>query len=510
MIISIIYIGGGMVLGLVGGLIASKNKKFINLEKDRKTAEDSIRKSENEAEEIKNTTKENIEKRKEFFAQLLKRREERVKKNEDALKNKEEFIKKREERLKEAALFLTAKKEEIKNLQENARKKEQEITDQLTKKANVAAEKLKTELIESYKAELRESEAERLAKVEESLKEEADKTAKKIIVNTLQRLSSPTSVESRAVTIEVPRDQIKGKIVGRNGQNIQEFESLINVDVVFNDMPNVISISSFNLVDRRIAQRAMERLVQTRGDITKDTIKKALQDAIKETGEELYKIGETALKKMGIKAGDKEFCKIVGRLQYRTSYGQNIMKHSMEVGWVATMLGSEIGLNTETCKVAGFLHDLGKAIDQNPDVKDAHDFLTKELMEKYGFSHEEVHAAWTHHDNAKQETPEALIVKASDAVSASRPGARQESFERYIERIQALERTAMSFEGIKNAFAISAGREVRVIADPEVLDDNNIKEVAKKLAAKIEKEITYPGKIKVNIIRKTKYTETAK
>lgn len=510
MIINIIYIGGGIILGLISGFIASKHKKFVNLEKDKKTAEESIKRSENEAKEIFTTTNENIGKRKEFFIQLLKKREERIKKNEEALKNKEEFLKKRGERLKEISLFLTAKKEEIRSLQSGAQKKEQEIIEELTKKANTTVEKLKTELIDSYKIELKEDETERLAKVEESLKEEADKTAKKLIINTLQRLSSPTSVESRAITVEVPKDHIKGKIVGRNGQNIQELESLINVDIVFNDMPNTISISAFNLVDRRIAQKAIEKLVQAKGDITKDTIKRTLHDAEKEISEELYKIGETALKKMGIKTRDKEFCRVVGRLEYRTSYGQNIMKHSMEVGWVATMLGNEIGLNTEICKTAGFLHDLGKAIDQDPNVKDSHDFLTKELMGKYGFSPEEIHAAWTHHDNAKQETPEALIVKAADAVSASRPGARQESFERYIERIQTLERTAMSFEGIKNAFAISAGREVRVIADPEVLDDNKIKIVAKKLAEKIENEIAYPGKIKVNVIRKTKYTETAK
>ena len=216
------------------------------------------------------------------------------------------------------------------------------------------------------------------------------------------------------------------------------------------------------------------------------------------------------MKKMGIKTENQELCRMVGRLQYRTSYGQNILKHAMEVGWVSAMLGNELGLDAKTCLVSGFLHDLGKAIDQEENVKDTHDLLTKELMEKFGFTEEEVHAAWTHHDAAKQETPEALIIKAADAVSASRPGARQESFEKYIERIKALEGTATSYKGVKSAFAISAGRELRVLVDSESIKDEALKKMADEMAKQIEENISYPGQIKVNVIRRTKHTEVAK
>jgi ribonuclease Y len=213
---------------------------------------------------------------------------------------------------------------------------------------------------------------------------------------------------------------------------------------------------------------------------------------------------------MGIEHKDQEFIRTVGRLQYRTSYGQNIMKHSMEVGWICRMLGAEIGLNERTCLIAGFLHDIGKAIDQDPNQKDCHDALTKEIMDKHGFSWEEVHAAWVHHDAEPQQTAEAFLVKAADAISAARPGARQESFEKYLERVQDIERTAIEFEGVKRAFAISAGREVRVVVDPDKMDDGSLPELARKVAKKIEEDITYPGKIKVNVIRRTKYTETSK
>ncbi|MBU1152176.1 HDIG domain-containing protein, partial [Patescibacteria group bacterium] len=348
--------------------------------------------------------------------------------------------------------------------------------------------------------------------VEESLRENAPKFAKTTIVNTIQRLCSPTSVESKVVLIKVPQDKIKGKVVGKNGNNIKKLEELIDVDVIFNDLPQTISLSSYNLVNRKIAEIAIEKLIRVKDEINEQVVEKLVEQARKETDEELYVVGKKALKKMEItfEKEDRDLVKTIGRLQYRTSYGQNIMKHSMEVSWAATIIASELGANVQVCRIAGFLHDLGKAIDQDPDVQGAHDFLTKELMEKYGFNEAEIHAAWTHHESEPPKTPEALIVMAADAISAGRPGARQESIDRYIERIQALEGTAMSFDGVKKSFAISAGREVRVLVDPEEVKDEQIKEFATKIAKKIEHDLSYPGKIKINVIRKTRHTEIAK
>jgi len=504
---NIIYI----IIGLVGGgflsTLALKRRKFLDLEKDKKEAEDLIAKSKSEAESIKKQSAECVQNRITLFKQDSEKRSERLNKFETTLSTKEDFVKKRGERLKELRLKMATLTEESDTFQKRIKNSEKDYIQKLAQKTGLTPEELKKNILEKYSKELENENTERLIRNEEWAKENAEKVARKIVINTLQRLCSPTSVETRAVNVVVPKDHIKGRIVGRDGQNIKEFERLLDVDVVFNDLPNTISISAFQLVKRRVAQRAMEKLVNYRGDINKHIVQKAIQSAERETDEELYEIGRKAAEKMGLKQNDKEFLRIVGRLQYRTSYGQNIMKHSMEVGWLAAMIGGELGLNMTTCKTGGFLHDLGKAIDQDPNVKDTHDQLSKEIMEKYHFSWEEVHAAWTHHDAIPQETAEALIVKAADAISASRPGARQESFDKYIERIRALEETGSSYEGVRGAYAISAGRELRVLVDSELIKDERLYPLAKEIAQKVEEELTYPGQIKVNVIRRTKHTE---
>lgn len=504
---NIIYTLIGLVAGGFVSTVALKRMKFFDVEKDKKVAEEMMEKSKSDAEVIKKQAEDYVQNRITFFKQEAEKRTERLGKVEAALNTKEEFVKKREERIKEVKLKIATLSEEEDTFRKRINNGEKEFLQKLSQKAGALMEDLKKNILEKGARELEDENAERLIRGEEWVKENAEKVARKIIINVLQRLSSPTSVETRAVNVIVPKDHIKGKIVGRNGENIKEFERLLEVDIVFNDLPNVISLSAFQLVKRRVAQRAMEKLVNYRGDITKQIVQRAVQSAERETDDELYEIGKKAAEKMGLTNKDKEFLRIVGRLQYRTSYGQNIMMHSMEVGWLASMIGSELGLNTTTCKVGGFLHDLGKAIDQDPNVKDTHDQLSKEIMEKFGFSWEEVHAAWTHHDAIPQETAEALIVKAADAISASRPGARQESFDKYIERIRALEETGSAYEGVRGAYAISAGRELRVLVDSDIIKDEQMYPMAKEIAQKIEDELTYPGQIKVNIIRRTKHTE---
>lgn len=466
--------------------------------------------SKEEAQQIINETTERVQKRRENIEQFIKNKEERIAKLEESLKQKSTSLKKREERNNDLKLKLASYKEETQSLEEAIKRGGKNVFEKLASITGESAEKIKEDLLEKNAKELEMENLEKLSKREEVLKEGVDKQAKKILVEVIQRICSSTSVERRAVQIEVPKDHIKGMIIGKDGRNILAFEEELSVDIVFNDLPNVISISAFNLVDRRIAQVAMEKLVKNKGEITPEVVKKTIKEAEKETDEELYLLGKEGVERMKIKNTDKELLRTIGRLQYRTSYGQNIMKHSMEVGWVCRMLGSEIGLDEQTCLVAGFLHDVGKAIDQDPNVKDCHDHLSKEIMEKHGFSWEEVHAAWTHHDAIPQETAEAFLVKAADAVSASRPGARQESFEKYIERMKDLERTVREFDGVKRAFAISAGREIRVIVDSDKINDDGLYGMAKKMAAKIEEEIVYPGRVKVNVIRKTKHTEIAR
>lgn len=504
LVIVSITIGAGVGYGYLG-----KGKK-IDVEKIRLEARDLIEKAKTEAEETRVKNRESIEKLKVRVEESIEMNTKLIGQIESALKNKELGLQKQEEKTNQQKLKIAEIEEEISAKEEKIKKIEKDFIKLLAERSKKTEAEAKEEILKKYQGELDADKEKKLSIVVEQTRENSPKIAQKIIINAIQRLCSPTSVEPRAVLVDVPRDIIKGKIVGKDAKNILYLEEILNVDIIFNDLPKTISISSFNLVDRRIVQKIITKLVDARGEIGKEVIDRAVKDSKKEMDKELYEIGKRMVDKVGLKNLDEELIKIIGRLQYRTSYSQNIMRHSMEVGYLATMIASELGLDVNVCKVAGFLHDLGKAIDQDPNVQGSHDFLTKELMEKYKFSKEEIHAAWTHHESEKPSTPEALIIQAADALSASRPGARQESIEKYIERLQALERTASLFEGVKKAFAISAGREVRVIVDPELVDDAGTQLLANNIAKKIESDLSYPGKVKVNAIRKTKTIEIAK
>lgn len=509
----IIYIAVGILITLSGFFITNfllKKKKFINIEKKKEKCEQILNESKEQAKKILSETSTRVNNVKHRLKEEVKKREERIEKIKNSLKSKEENIEKKEKRIGEIKLKIVLYKEEIQSKKNAALRAKEETKEKLTIKTGESEESIKENVLNKFQKELEQDEKKKLADMVETLKESAPKQAKKILITSMQRLCSPTSVETRSVLIKVPKDNIKGKIVGNEGKNILALEEELDVAVVFNDLPNTISLSAFNLVTRRIAEKTIEKLIKTREGIDPSMVKKTIKFAEKETDEELYEIGEKALKKMGVISKDKDFIRTVGRLQYRTSYGQNIMKHSMEVGWIATILGSEMGLDVKTCRIAGFLHDLGKAIDQDPDVKDAHDKLTKELMKKYGFPEEAIHAAWTHHDAAPQETPEALIVKAADAVSGGRPGARQDSIERYMERMHAIDESINSFEGVKKSYTMSAGREVRVYVNPEKITDNDVRTMARDMAKKIEDNVIYPGQIKIKVVRRTKSLEIAK
>ncbi|MEK9133190.1 MAG: HD domain-containing protein, partial [Patescibacteria group bacterium] len=337
--------------------------------------------------------------------------------------------------------------------------------------------------------------------------ERAARDAKDILAGAIYRFAAPTSVEHGHHNIIVPRDDIKGRIVGRGGRSVAFFENLFGVDVIFNDEPNLIIVSCFNLVQREVARLALERLMREK-NITEEVITRAKFLADQDMEKILKREGDKALKILGMENVNPELSKLLGRLKFRTSYGQCIMSHCFEVAYFSRLLASEIGANERVAWIAGFFHDVGKAIDQ--ESGGSHDVLTKEILEKYKFSPEIVHAAWTHHDAAPQETIEARIVQAADAISAGRPGARAESVERYLEKIKALEETATSFAGVKKAYAINAGREVRVIVEPDRIKDSEVGPMANQIAAKVQEQGGYPGKIKVIAIRTTKTTDYAK
>lgn len=489
------------ILGGLGGYGLSRKTGFLSIEQYSRKAEERIAKAQSEAEEIKREVAERTQHLKDQSKDDDERLKEKIKRVENIIASKKEQVVKKEARAQILADMISEENEKIRLLKEANREKQQNLKFKLAEKVGISMDEAKETVIGTFQSDLDRMKEERLQKYEQYLADEKIRIAKNIIVGAIQKYSNPTSVEKKSLVITVPRDDLKAKIIGHDNRNLLLLEELTECDIIFNDAPNSIIISSFDLVKKHIGRETILKLLKER-DVDENTVRRKIDEVKVEMEKMLIKTGREIIRKMNLKGRTfpDDFYRIVGRLQFRSSYGQNIIKHSTEVGLFTIMLGAELDVNLETCKIGGFLHDLGKAIDH--EVGDPHDLLTKQIMEKYGFSWEEVHAAWTHHDAVPIETAEAMLVKAGDAISAGRPGARQETLEKYLERIKALEEIGNSYEGVSKAFAISAGRELRINVDPRVLDDASLGELAKTVANEIEENVTYPGKIKINVIRR--------
>jgi ribonuclease Y len=339
------------------------------------------------------------------------------------------------------------------------------------------------------------------------IREDANKEAKNIIAQAIQKLASDTTSEATQTLVELPNDDIKGRIIGREGRNINAFEHLTGVDVIVDDTPGAIIISGFDLVRRYIAKRSLEKLVAD-GRIQPARIESVVEETKLEVGQMMKEFGEKAVYEMGITGLHPDLIKIVGRLRFRTSYGQNVLKHSMEVGFIAAAIAAELGADVHTAKLAGFLHDIGKAVDH--EIEGSHALISRDILKKYGLPKEIIHAVEAHHEEVPFQSAEAMIVQAADAISASRPGARRETLATFLKRLQDLENLALSFEGIEKAYAIQAGREVRIFVKPEEVDDMGAIKLSHDIVKKIEQELTYPGTVKVQVIRELRAVDTAK
>lgn len=504
-LINILVCAGAIGVGLAIGLFVIPGRK-IDAESYEQKAQDALKKSHEEIEQIR--TK-NLEQQRSMEAHA-REQEEKSKHQIEVLETltmgKEEQLQQKEEKIQTQQSLVDTEKAQVDGLQKNIDHLQRQLTVKLSEKTGITIEDAKAEILNEFERDLELQREDRLNKYEEYLKEEKQRLAKNYLTNVIQRYSAPTSVEKKSSSIEVNRDELKGRLIGKNAEHIILIEEATGVDIIFNDAPNTIIISCFDLVKRHIARETIEKLLKEKV-ITAEKVKQKLADCEAEMERRLIKIGQDTVKMLRLENRNfpPDFMRIIGRLQYRTSYGQNILKHSFEVGYFTLMLGGELGVNTMTSKVGGFFHDLGKAIDH--EVGGSHDVLTKEIMEKYTFSEEEIHAAWAHHDAVPQRTPEAFLVKAGDAISAGRPGARQESLEKYIERIQAIEGISNSYEGVHKSFAISAGREVRVIVDPMKIKDYDLKPLAQNIAQEVQENVAYPGKVKINVIRRTKNTD---
>ena len=503
-ILSLLVAAGGVAAGYV--FLKPKAKSFDDIQK--KTEHD-LEKAQHEAQQILQETTLKISHLKKSGQTEKQRLEDQFKRIESLINSKDEQLKKREEKNNEFKKIVDEEMALVDALKDRNKNIDLEFTKKLATQAAIQVDEAKAIILQNLSRDLELMQAERLKKHEDYLNEEKERLAKNLLTSSIQRYAAPTSVEKMDTHIAVERDENKGRITGRDGQVLMILEELTGVDIIFNDEPNTIIVSCYDLVRREITKILIEKLLRDR-NITMEKIRALHEDAKRDMEKKLIRIGRDTIKNLELdnRKFPDEFAIIVGRLQFRTSYGQNILRHSFEVGYFTLMLGAELGLDMDTSKVAGFFHDLGKAIDQ--EVGGSHDFLTKEIMEKFQFPELEIHAAWAHHDAEPQRTPEAMIVKAGDAISAGRPGARQETLEKYIERVQAIESISKSYEGVSKAYTISGGREVRIMVEPQTLNDLDLPDLAKNVAVEIQNNVAYPGKIRVNVIRRTMASDYAK
>lgn len=390
-------------------------------------------------------------------------------------------------------------KKEIERLRDQALETLQSV-------AGLSKQQAVDELMAKVEEESQDALISRVRKLEQTSQEELEQKARGIITTAVQRVATSHAADINTSIVALPSDEMKGRIIGKEGRNIKTIERLTGIDIVIDETPNALTISGFSPIRRQVAKRALEKLIAD-GRIHPARIEETVEQARHDLAIDIRKAGDDALYEMGITGIDPKMVSVLGRLKYRTSYGQNVLVHSQEVGWVAAMLAEELGADVALCKKGGIFHDIGKAIDQ--DIKGAHPQLGYDLMKKFNFPEDVARMSIAHHeDNPK--TLEEIIVKVADAISGSRPGARRESAENYIKRLEDLEKIATSHDGVLKAYAIQAGRELRVFVTPEKIDDLAAYELAKNIAKRIEAEMQYPGEVKVNVIRETRVVEYAR
>lgn len=500
-----------LIIGIPIGIQIRKRtaEKEINSaeEEAKRIINESIKSAESKKREALVEAKEEIlQARNEYEREVKERRadlqkqERRLQQKEENLDRKTENIEKKEDTLQRKLAELDEARDEVATV----KKTQMEVLERIS---GFTAEEAKNYLINQLAEEVTHESAMKVREIEAQFKEEADTRAKEILSLAIQRCAADHVAEATVSVVPLPNDEMKGRIIGREGRNIRTIETLTGVDLIIDDTPEAITVSCFEPVRREIARLALEKLIAD-GRIHPTHIEEMVEKARREVEATIKAEGERAMFECGIRNLHPELVKMLGRLHYRTSYGQNVLQHSIEVSHIAGMMAAELGADVQTAKRAGLLHDLGKSIDH--EMEGTHVQLGVEFARKYKEKEEIIHAIEAHHNDVEPRTIVACLVQAADAISAARPGARRENLENYIKRLEQLESIATSFQGVEKAYAIQAGREVRVMVKPEQVNEDQMVILARDLAKKIEEEMEYPGQIKVNLIRETKCVEYAK
>lgn len=437
----------------------------------------------------------------------MKERRTELNQLEKRLVSKEESLDKKMESLEHRSETLNRKIKENSDLQEEIKKIRDSELSRLEHVAGLTAAEAKEEMLSKIESEVRHETAMRIIEIESEMRENAEMKAKEIISLAIQRCAADYSSEATVSVVPLPSDDMKGRIIGREGRNIRTIETLTGVDLIIDDTPEAITLSSFDPVRREVARIALEKLI-TDGRIHPSRIEEMVEKAKREVDLSIKQAGERATFETGIHGINNELIKILGRLKFRTSYGQNVLVHSIEVAHLSGIIADELGVDNTLAKRAGLLHDIGKALTQ--EVEGSHVQLGVDIARKYKENKDVIHAIEAHHNDVEPRTIIAMIVQAADAISAARPGARREDLDNYIKRLQKLEEISESFDGVEKAYAIQAGREIRIMVKPEEVNDEQMVLVARDIVKKIEAELEYPGQIKINVIRESRAIDFAK
>ena len=508
----------GIVALLIGGVIGV----FSGIAYRKKVSEKEIGSAEEQAKKIVSDGEKQVETMKKEA--LLEAKEEILRQRNDAdreIKDRRGEVARMERRLSQKEESLDKKTEQ---LEAKAEQLERSIKDNELAKAeiekvlkqhlktleeisSISVEEAKDQLFKRVESETKYELAQRMVELEEQFKEEADAKARNIIALAIQRSAADQVVESTISVVNLPSEEMKGRIIGREGRNIQKLETLTGVELIIDDTPEAITLSGFDPVRREVARIALEKLISD-GRIHPARIEETVDKATHEVDAAIKQAGERATFEVGVHGINSELVKLLGRLRYRQSYGQNVLQHSVEVAFLAGIMADELGVDSTLARRAGLLHDIGKAFPH--DVEGSHVEIGVNAAKKYKESREVIHAIEAHHNDVEPKTIVAVLVQAADAISAARPGARREDLENYIKRLEKLEEIALGFEGVEKAYAIQAGREIRVMVKPESVNDESMKVIAREMAQKIKNEVKYPGQIKINVIRESRAVDYAK
>ena len=513
--VAIIAIVAGAVLGISIGFLSGVvyRKKIAEREIGSAEAEatriinEAIRGGESKKKEMLLEAKDEIHKSRTEHEKEVKERRAELSKQERRLQQKEETLDKKADNFERKEEELAKKLQKVAETQAQAEEICRQQAETLEKISGLTQEQAKAYLLQTVEDEVRHETALKIKEIEAQLKDDAEEKAREILSTAIQRCAADHAAEITVSVVPLPNDEMKGRIIGREGRNIRTLETITGVDLIIDDTPEAITVSSFDPVRREIARLALEKLIVD-GRIHPTRIEDMVEKAKREVDRTIREEGERACYEAGVHNLNPELVKILGRQKYRTSYGQNVLNHSVEVAHIAGLMASELGVDVAMAKRAGLLHDLGKSIDH--EVEGSHVQLGADLARKYKENPVVVNAIEAHHGDVEAKTVIAVLVQAADAVSAARPGARRENVENYIRRLQKLEELTGSWPGVEKAFAIQAGREVRIMVKPEVVTEDNMIIMARDIAKKIEAELEYPGQIKVNLIRETKAVEFAK